>query len=279
MNRTRHQCARDRQIRTLLGLWNVASHDIGALDHATGRMSHRDGWDRGQVLHAVGWMCRRNGLGSSLFARPSGLLSAHPWILVDDLDPRAKNRISEHHPPAAFVETRPGCWQAWVRLEQAVGTDARCKVASWLAHTYSTNPRGATASPFGRLPGFTNRHPAWRQDDGRAPFSRLTDVHAEHVMEFDSLPAGVRPVQGVAPSPESVHEMLPDGPIRHTRAGDRDFAIACRLSEIGQDAAAIAAVLQAVKRDDEPHPSDYIERTIAAARRRVTMRGDTGISA
>ena len=268
MNRTHHQRARDRQIRTLLELWNVALYDVGAFDHATGRMSFREDWDRGQVLHAVGWMSRRNGSGSSIYARPARSLTAHPWILVDDLDVHAKARITEHHPPAAFVETSSGHWQAWIRLDRALETDARARVARWLAETYSGDPNGGASSPFGRLPGFTNQHPGRRQHDGLAPFTRLTDVYPEYAIGLDTLPASATP-QITTPT----REMRPDELSRRTRALDQDFAIACRLVEIGQDDIAITAVLQAVSNHANVHHDDYIELTIAAARQRVTMQG------
>ena len=268
MNRTHHQRARDRQIRALLELWNVALYDVGAFDHATGRMSFREGWNRGQVLHAVGWMCRRNGSGSSIYARPARSLTAHPWLLVDDLDIDAKARMTEHHPPAAFVETNTRQWQVWIRIDRVLETDARARVARWLAETYSKDPNGAAASPFGRLPGFTNQHPSQRQHDGLAPFTRLTDVHSEHVIAFDSFSASVKP-ETAAPA----REMRPDEPNTRPRARDQDFAIACRLVEIGQDDIAITAVLQAVRNHANAPHDDYIERTIAAARQRVIMPG------
>ena len=268
MNRTHHQRARDRQIRTLLELWNVSLYDVGTLDHATGRMSFREDWGRGQVLHAVGWMCRRNGSGSSIYARPARSLTAHPWVLVEDLRIHAKGRITEHHPPAAFVETNAGYWQAWLRLDRALETDARARVARWLAETYSGDPNGAAASPLGRFPGFTNQHPDRRQHDDVAPFIRLTDVHPESVIGLDTLPASVR-----LEISTSAREMRPEAPIRRPRARDQDFAIACRLVEIGQDDIAITAVLQAVRNHANAPHDDYIERTITAARQRVLMQG------
>ena len=144
MNRTPHQRARDRQIRTLLELWNVPLYDVGALDHATGRMSLREDWDRGQVLHAVGWMARRNATGSSIYARPAESLAAHQWVLVDALDEGAKDAVAEHHPPAAFVETNPDTWQAWIRLDQAIDTDARADIGRRLLPARTAPERATT---------------------------------------------------------------------------------------------------------------------------------------
>ena len=57
-----------------------------------------------------------------------------------------------------------------------------------------------------------------------------------------------------------------------------DFAIACRLVEIGQDDSVIAAVLREVRQDTNAAASGYIERTISAARRRVEVPEGDGMT-
>ena len=268
MNRTAHQRARDRQIRTLLALWDVPVFDVAALDHATGRMSLREDWDRGQVLHAVGWMARRNATGGSIHARPAGSLAAHPWILVDGLDKDAKAAVAKDHPPAAFVETSSGAWQAWVRLDQALDAATRADVGRRLAEIHGGAQDPASSMQLGRFPGFTNQDPDHREEDGRPPFTRLVDVHPEHEVLVERLPFELEP--GIA------------APVRESelRAGVRDqsridFAIACRLVEVGESDRVIEAVLQEVRRDTDAVAASYIERTIAAARRRVEVREET----
>ena len=278
MNRTPHQRARDRQIRTLLELWDVPLFDVAALDHATGRMSLREDWDRGQVLHAVGWMARRNATGSSIYARPAESLAAHPWILVDDLDKGAKAAVAEHHPPAAFVETSPDSWQAWIRLDQAVDADARANIGRRLAETHGRAPDRTGDLQLGRCPGFTNQDPDHREEDEQPPFTRLVDVHPEQVVRMETLPFDIKlgitaPVREGGLRPEEVRE----------RAGARDqsridFAIACRLVEIGQEDSVIAAVLREVRQNTTAAAGGYIERTISAARRRVEVPERDGMT-
>ena len=53
-----------------------------------------------------------------------------------------------------------------------------------------------------------------------------------------------------------------------------DFAIACRLAEIGQGDSVIEAVLREVGRDT-PVGASHIERTLAAARRRMEVWEET----
>ena len=93
-------------------------------------------------------------------------------------------------------------------------------------------------------------------------------MYPEYAIGLDTLPASATP-QITTPT----REMRPDELSRRTRALDQDFAIACRLVEIGQDDIAITAVLQAVRNHANVHHDDYIELTIAAARQRVTMQG------
>ena len=275
MNRTAHQRARDRQIRTLLALWDVPLFDVAALDHATGRMSLREDWDRGQVLHAVGWMARRNATGSSIHARPAGSLAAHPWILVDGLDKDAKAAVAKDHPPAAFVETSSGAWQAWIRLDQALDAATRADVGRRLAEIHGEAQDPASSTRLGRFPGFTNQDPDHREEGGRPPFTKLVDVHPEHVVLVESLPFGLKPGIG---APVREGELRP-GEVRE-RAGVRDqsridFAITCRLVEIGENDRVIGAVLQELRRDTNAAAASYIERTIAAARRRVEVPEET----
>lgn len=275
MNRTAHQRARDRQIRTLLALWDVPVFDVAALDHATGRMSLREDWDRGQVLHAVGWMARRNATGSSIHARPAGSLAAHPWVLVDGLDEAEKAAVAKDHPPTAFVETSSGAWQAWIRLDQALDAATRADIGRRLAEIHGGAQDLASSIQLGRFPGFTNQDPGHREEDGRPPFTRLVDVHPEHEVRVESLPFELKsraaaPVRG---------DELRLGEARE-RAGVRDqsridFAVACRLVEIGEDDRVIEAVLQEVRRDANAVAASYIERTIAAARQRVEVRKET----
>ena len=185
-----------RQIRTLLDLWETGLYDIGALDHASGRISLREDWSRGQVLHARGWIAARNASGSSLYARPARSLGQHPWVLVDALDAGACRRIGHGHPPAALVETSPGRWQAWVRLEAALGADARIAAGRRLAREYAGEPGAADGHPFGRLPGTTNRTPGLELANGKAPFAKLARVHPERKVQLPGLDVQAPPCHG-----------------------------------------------------------------------------------
>ena len=255
-----------RQIRTLLGLWDTGRYDVGALDHASGRMSLREGWNLGQVLHARGWIAARNASGSSIYARPARSLDRHPWVLVDALDTGACRRIGRGHPPAALVETSPGRWQVWVRLEAALGAGGRVAAGRRLAREYGGGPGAVDGHPFGRLPGTTNRTPGLELANGQAPFAKLAGVHPQRSIRLAGVE--VRDTPATEPAAQTTGGSVGCGRVRRDQCAI-DFAIACRLAEDGRTDAEIAAVLRSARRDAKGDRPEYIARTIAAARRRV----------
>ena len=255
-----------RQLRTLLGLWDTGLYDIGALDHASGRMSLREGWSLGQVLHARGWIAARNASGSSIYARPARSLGRHPWVLVNALDTGACRRIERGHPPAALVETSPGRWQAWVRLEAALGADGRVAAGRFLAREYAGDPGADDGHPFGRLPGATNRTPGLGLANGKAPFAKLARVHAQRSIELPGI--DVRDPPATEPTAQAAEGGVRCGRGRRDQSAI-DFAIACRLAEAGRTDAEVAAVIRSARQDAKADRPEYIARTIAAARRRV----------
>ena len=258
--------ASQRQLRTLLGLWDTGLFDVGALDHASGRMSLREGWSLGQVLHARGWIAARNASGSSLYARPARSLGRHPWVLVDALDAGGRRRIERGHPPAALVETSPGRWQAWVRLEAALGAAGRVAAGRRLAREYGGDPGTGDGHPFGRLPGTTNRTPGLELANGQAPFAKLAGAYPQRTVQLPGL--DVLDTPATEPAAQAGEESVRCGRVRRDRPAI-DFAIACRLAEAGRSDTEIAAVIRSARHDAKGDRPEYIARTIAAARRQV----------
>ena len=251
------------------GSGGVSRFDIGALDHASGKISLRADWDRGQLRRAAGWIAGRNAAGSSIYIRPARSLEAHPWILVDGLTSETLARLREGHPPGIIVETSPGRFQAWVRVARALPAPVRGEIARALARRYDGDPDGAGGDGFGRLAGTTNRKPQRRRSDGQAPFARLRHTSKSVVAAGDpndtSRPTPPRRAEGG--SPRLRGRCIPSP--RRSRS-ERDFAIACRLAERGAGDEAIAAAISAVRGSDPEGPrADYLERTIRAARRRT----------
>lgn len=261
------------QLARMLGAFGsagVGRFDVGALDHGSGKMSLRLDWDRGMLWRAAGWIAGRNATGSSLYIRPARSLEAHPWVLVDGLTGGTLARLREGHPPGLVVETSPGRFQAWVRVAMALPAPGRGAIARALARRYVGDPHGAGGDGLGRLAGTTNRKPGRRRPDGQAPFARVR--HTSNSMVAVSVPNDTngppppRQVEGEGPR-------LPGRTIPSTRRrsrSERDFAIACRLTERGAGDEAIAAAIHAVRGSDpEGVRADYLDRTIRAARRRI----------
>ena len=256
-----------RMLATFASAGDVDRFDVGALNHGTDQMSLREDWNRGQVWRAAGWMAARNATGSSIYVRPARALEAHPWALIDDLTAQALEKVRTDHPPAIVVETSPGNYQAWIRVQRAVPVEIRTAIARTLAQTYGGDLGGVGGHQFGRCPGTTNQKPTRRLPDGRAPFAALRHAGSEiatvEIPQSDTHPAP-------RPAPGAAGETDPIG-----RTGDqsrRDFAMACRLVEMNRSNDEIAAAIRAVRNDPKAHRVDYIERTIRAARRHVEQK-------
>ena len=241
--------------------------DIGALDHSTGRMSLRDDWNRSQIGRATAWMAARNTTGSSIYVRPARGLTAHPWILIDDLTADAIEKVRRTHPPGIVVETSPGNFQAWIRVQRAVRTGARTAIARTLMQTYGGDPGGVGGDQFGRMPGTTNQKPE-RRGPKHAPFAQLRHAGPEVVNviipdDDSTTRAPPEAAGGRTPNPTGVDQSA------------RDFALACRLIEVGRHDDEIAAAIVAIRAQlgsAKAHRADYIDRTIRAARRHLAEK-------
>ena len=237
--------------------------DVGALDHETERMSLREDWTRSQVWKAAGWIAARNTTGSSIYVRPARALEEHPWILVDDLTAAALEDVKAKHPPGIIVETSPGSFQAWIRVQNPIAVEIRTSIARTLAQSYGGDPGGVGGNQFGRLPGTTNRKPSRKLANGNAPFAALRHAGIEitHVLipTSDKIETTTRPPPGAAGESKPEH---------HGAQSRRDFAMACRLIEVGRHDEEIARAIAEVRRllgDPKADRADYLDRTIRAA--------------
>ena len=90
------------------GSGGVNRFDVGALDHASGKMSLREDWDRGRLWRAAGWIAGRNAAGSSIYVRPARSLEAHPWVLVGGLTSETLVRLRWGAPARDHRRDKPG---------------------------------------------------------------------------------------------------------------------------------------------------------------------------
>ena len=253
----------------------ITLFDVGALDHASGRMSAREGWTRAQVWRARDWIAVRNATGSSLYIRPARELELSAWLLVDDLTAATLKEINAVR-PGLVVETSPGLYQVWCRLREPVDVDTRTKIGRYLARRYGGDPGGVAGNQFGRLAGTTNRKPNRRQAGGLYPFATLRHAGGEvAVIEVAQAQSAAVPHAARAGKKEDRAGTARGG--GHSQS-KRDFAVACRLAEYGRTDSEIAAVIRAVRGDEKAERTDYIDRTIRAARARVQRPHNPGLA-
>lgn len=141
---------------------------MGLREAKTGQMMHR-AWSRADLVQSAAWLKRMNAQGHDVYLRPAG---EHGLVLVDDLKPQALERMkAAGFAPAATLESRPGHYQAWVKLaDQPLSDEVRRMAAQGLAEQYGGNPNSADPHRYGRLAGFTNQQPEHTRDDGRQPY-------------------------------------------------------------------------------------------------------------
>ena len=258
-----------RQVRALIDLWGLPV-DIGALNHVDECMILRDDWRYDQVMRALAWLRALNASGSSIYIRPARALAVHPWVLLDDLDADAFTHLQDEHPPAVRIQTSPGNWQAWLRVDRDLDIDERTAAGRWLARRYGADPGAVGGVQFGRCPGFTNRKPSRQLPSGLYPFATLAldSIVPDAIVRLDgALAAAVAdPTRAAAGAAGETGRRTPG----HGRDQSRiDFAIACRLVEAGRTDDEIARAIRAARRDRKAERADYIERTVRGARARV----------
>lgn len=258
-----------RMLATFAAAGGPDRFDVGALNHATGKMSAREDWTRGQVWRATGWMAARNATGSSIYVRPARALEAHPWVLVDDLTPEHLETLTAETPAGIVVETSPKCFQAWIRVARAVPVEIRTAIARTLMQRDHGDPGGVGGNQFGRVAGTTNQKPERRQD-GRAPFASLRHAGPEIATTVKIPAAGETATTRTTTL--AAGERTPGSAGVDQSA--RDFGMACRLIEAGRHDEEIARAIRAVRLkmgDPKGERIDYIQRTIRAARRHVAQ--------
>jgi len=194
-------------------------------------------WTRSQLSDpaTVGFLRIRNREGYDVYFRPYAGNHNAGYILLDldDPVPGILTRLrAQGHEPCVVVETRPGRWQAWIRVSPepllpAIAT----QVAKRLARVYAADRASADWRHLGRLAGFTNRKPERRQADGLPPWVKL--IHARAC-----LPGGGAALLELA-AVELAGHTTHFPPVKATLP---PYAAADWLSTIGLDPAALAAL-------------------------------------
>lgn len=168
----------EQTVRHMLAAVKAPLYDIGVLN-GRGMLPGLDALPASVVLDRLRLLKFRNARGSHIYLRPSG---EHRYTVLDDLDETKLAKLAaDGFEPCAVVETSRDNFQAWLKhkavLPKLLGTFA----AQTLAARYGADPSAADWRRFGRLPGFTNCKPKYKQDNGLFPFVRL---HSHSGREF-----------------------------------------------------------------------------------------------
>ena len=276
----------DRYYSAHLAALGTCRVEIGVLDMVRDKMQLR-AVNVDEMSRYIGWLKYQNTQGFNIYVRP---VWPHTMTLVDDLtDESILMMQAEGFEPSFFVETSPGNFQAWldngVEMDQRVAT----RVARLIALRFGADANSADWRHLGRLAGFTNRKPKYRDTQGRFPYVRVHSVdppsggyaaaaeiraEAENQLAAELLELEQRRRAMAAAGAAASRDALPiarfwrdgryDGD--YTRA---DLAYAIHALGRGLSEAAVRASIAgrdlshkgSLKRQD-----DYIERTLAKAR-------------
>jgi hypothetical protein len=170
MDRTRYA------VQRMMDALGCPAYEIGI---KTDRIENRS-VAAGKVLNLIPLLRYQNTVREAhIYIRPLGD-DNRSFTLLDDLDPAAVDRLhTEGFTPSALVETSPGNFQAWLKHSQPLEGGLATLAARILADRFDADPSAAGWMRYGRLPGFTNRKPAYQGEDGNYPFVLLRSSHSE----------------------------------------------------------------------------------------------------
>jgi hypothetical protein len=189
------------------------------------------------------------------------------------------------------IETSHGNFQAWLKHREIYPAALSTFVAQTLARRYGADPSAADWRRFGRLPGFTNPKPKYRQVNGLFPYVLLRSssgvqfnaaarlrLEVARLYQLHEQEREARAVQYQArPVPRSGHpaysclslERFRTAAKFHDRPAAADIAFCVAAISLRMPDDAIAAALETNYLSSDPNPSRraaYIRRTMAKAR-------------
>lgn len=157
-------------VTQMLDALDVPAYDLGILSDR-GMLPGQASLSKAAVLAKIPFLKSHNARGAHIYVRPAG---THNLTVLDDLRQDSLDRLeSDGYEPCAVVETSRGNFQAWLKHTEVYETAFSTFIAQHLAQRYQADPGAADWRRFGRLPGFTNCKPKYRQPNGLFPFVLL----------------------------------------------------------------------------------------------------------
>jgi hypothetical protein len=139
-------------------------YEVVIIHAKMGQQTKRE-WNAAELMAGVQWLKRLNARGGDILVRPLG---GPELRLIASLDADGVDKLrSTGLAPAATVETRPGRFEAWVKLsDHPLPPSLRDTLLARVTRGFGD------AGSYGRLAGFTNQQ-AEVDTAGRHPFSLL----------------------------------------------------------------------------------------------------------
>jgi hypothetical protein len=248
-------------------------------------------WDRDALLRSLAWLRHENRDGRNVYIRPKG---EHDLSLVDDLSKEAVTAMKKAgFNPAVVIETSPGNYQVWLKHPQQLDRELSTAVARKLAEEFGGDRGAADWRHFGRLAGFTNRKPKYRDVvTGLFPFVRIIEATGIAYPEGARFIADVkqaledqvrqreriraRAAAHTRDVPEKSIEVFRNDP-RYSGDGNRiDLAYAIYALSHGVSESEVGAAIRSrdlSKKGNQKRQDDYVDRTIKKALARMEMAG------
>jgi len=282
MDRTRNAVER------MLAALDVPAYDLGVRSER-GMLPGLANHPAQTVLARIPLLKAHNARSAHIYIRPVG---EHRFTVLDDLSAEAVQRLAaDGYEPCAVVETSSGNFQAWLKHSALYPAALSTFVAQTLARRYGADPNAADWRRFGRLPGFTNCKPNYRQENGLFPYVLLrsssgvefsaaarfrlevTKLYQLHEQERDARAVQHQPIP-VPVSGQPAYSCLSLERFRnatkfHDRPAAADIAFCVAAISLRMPDDAIAATLEINYLSSDPNPSRraaYIRRTMAKAR-------------
>jgi hypothetical protein len=272
----------------MLAALDVPAYDLGVRSER-GMLPGLANHPAQTVLARIPLLKAHNARSAHIYIRPVG---EHRFTVLDDLSAEAVQRLAaDGYEPCAVVETSSGNFQAWLKHSALYPAALSTFVAQTLARRYGADPNAADWRRFGRLPGFTNCKPNYRQENGLFPYVLLrsssgvefsaaarfrlevTKLYQLHEQERDARAVQHQPIP-VPVSGQPAYSCLSIERFRnatkfHDRPAAADIAFCVAAISLRMPDDAIAATLEINYLSSDPNPSRraaYIRRTMAKAR-------------
>lgn len=279
--------------RQLQGM-NCQGYEIGIRDAATGKMMSRQ-WQPEQVLKSVNFLKGMNLNGNDIYIRPT---TSQGLILLDDIGLGTLQQMdTDGYNPAAIIITSPMNYQAWVRIHHGeLNPETATQAAKILCEHYSSDKNSADWRHYGRLAGFTNLKSVYNRPyvladrcNGKiATKAEEIVLQAQQKVKEAHEDVSARIVANKPLDPSVRANFGHIDPIQYAttqyqklskRYGNNfddskaDFVIACDLLRIGITEDIVKNTLQNTSPNINTrkigHIEDYLDRTVAAAHRRL----------